>query len=254
MKKDSFVLYTELIDTVDAMSDADAGALFKMILNYENDQQIDKDVDTQSHTALIAFTFVKRQLDRLDEKYEETIKARKEAGKKGAEKRWQKDGKTMANDSKGMANDSKAILSDSKGMAKMPVNVPVPVPVNDPVPDIHISPLYPPEGKKAKPEENLNEMLETTLISDVVKHQVKVWLDYKKEQHRFTYKPIGFKSFLTDIVNHVDELGDEKVCEAIVLSMGKGYKGITWELVTKNNTNAFMQSIKDRVSVVDSWV
>ena len=122
--KDSFVLYNELIDTVYLMPDEDAGILFKMILNYENGRKLDEDIYNESESAMVAFTFVQRQLDRCAEKYEQTIQARSRAGKKGAEKRW-------GTDNTDMANDSKAIANDNKNRTKMPVPVPVPVPVNE---------------------------------------------------------------------------------------------------------------------------
>ena len=84
--KNSFVLFNDLIDTVSILEDEEAGALFKMILNYENGRELSKDIKCESIPALIAFTFVQRQLDRLDEQYEKTTQARIEAGRKGAER------------------------------------------------------------------------------------------------------------------------------------------------------------------------
>ncbi len=121
--KDSFVLYNELIDTVYLMPDEDAGILFKMILNYENGRKLDEDIDNESESAMVAFTFIQRQLDRCAEKYEQTIQARSKAGKKGMQKRW-------GTDNTDITNDNKPITNDNKDITKITVPVPVPVPVN----------------------------------------------------------------------------------------------------------------------------
>lgn len=122
--KDSFILYNELIDTVSLMPDEDAGILFKMILNYENGRRLDEDCREESESAMVAFTFIQRQLDRCAEKYEQTLQARSRAGKKGMEKRW-------GTDNTDITNDNKPITNDNKDIAK--ITVPVPVPVNEPV-------------------------------------------------------------------------------------------------------------------------
>ena len=128
--KDSFILFTEIKETVDIMDDAQAGALFKMILNYESGEEDSfaglKGTPADYAEAVIAFTFIRRQLDRNEQKYHETAGKRSEAGKKGAEKRWQNmasDSKVMANDSKDMASDSKEEIADSKPVASDALNV-----------------------------------------------------------------------------------------------------------------------------------
>jgi hypothetical protein len=87
---DSFVLFASYIDTVKWMSHAEAGVLFKMILNYESGLDADTDIEDfdEFGEAYIAFTFIKRQLDKTDQKYNDALEKQREAGKKGAEKRW----------------------------------------------------------------------------------------------------------------------------------------------------------------------
>ena len=115
MGKESFVLYTEIWDTVSLMTNEEAGRLFKMILNYESGLDLMEGIEDPSYEgeAFIAFSFIRRQLVKNDAKDQKTINARSEAGKKGAIRRWQK----MANDSNAMAKDGKAITNDSNGMA-----------------------------------------------------------------------------------------------------------------------------------------
>lgn len=99
--KDSFVVRTEWLDAVQYMSHDEAGVLFKMMLNYESEKPLDDgipDFDNYNE-AYIAFMFIRRALDRSDKKYEEALEKQREAGKKGAEKRWGTNKKQESEDS-----------------------------------------------------------------------------------------------------------------------------------------------------------
>lgn len=113
--RDSFILFTSYAETVDYMTDVSAGRLFKMILNYERGEDPCNDMEQGPETdeAYIAFTFIKRQLDSMNEKYEKAVEKQREAGKKGAEKRWGKHSKAIGSDSKAIAKHSDPIKTDS---------------------------------------------------------------------------------------------------------------------------------------------
>lgn len=77
--KKSFVLYCDLIATVDHLPDKKAGELFKHILKYVNDENpISKDLIVR-----IAFEPIKQQLKRDLKKYEKRRSASAENGKLG---------------------------------------------------------------------------------------------------------------------------------------------------------------------------
>jgi hypothetical protein len=104
--KKSFLLYCDVLHTVEKLSDQQAGKLFKHILNYVNDlSPVCEDLITE-----IAFEPIKQSLKRDLIKWDEKIQKRSDAGKAGANKRWQN-----------IANDSKRI----KPIAKMAVSVSV---------------------------------------------------------------------------------------------------------------------------------
>ena len=87
--KNSFLLYTDLIHTVNKLTDAQAGKLFRHILEYVNDLNPEnKDLITD-----LCFEPIKQSLKRDLKRYEKTCKKRSEAGKKGMEKRWGTDNK-----------------------------------------------------------------------------------------------------------------------------------------------------------------
>jgi hypothetical protein len=79
--KKSFVLYTDMIHTIEKLPDNKAGKLFKHILEYVNDRNpVTDDIIVQ-----IAFEPIKQQLKRDLVKFEEKKRLWSEAGKKSAE-------------------------------------------------------------------------------------------------------------------------------------------------------------------------
>lgn len=83
--KQSFILYTDCKETVELLSDEQAGKLLKHILRYVNDEnpiQDDKFVE-------LVFTPIKLQLKRDLQKWDEIRADRSKAGKLSAEKRKQ---------------------------------------------------------------------------------------------------------------------------------------------------------------------
>ena len=85
--KKSFLLYTDLIHTVNKMPNDKAGELFKHILSYVND------LNPETEDLIIELTFepIKQQLKRDLLKYKESIIDKSNAGKLGNLKRWNKD-------------------------------------------------------------------------------------------------------------------------------------------------------------------
>lgn len=124
MERNSFVFHSMWWDFLKELPDADCGRLTKAICNY---------VFEDEHPSLepmetAIFSMVRKKLDEDYDTWMQTKEYRAEAGKKGADARWQKmanDGKakqSMANASlakQSMANDGKAW----QDMAKMAVTV-----------------------------------------------------------------------------------------------------------------------------------
>ena len=87
--KNSFLLYTDLIHTVNKLTDEQAGKLFKHVLEYVNDLN----PETDDILLQVCFEPIKQSLKRDLKRYEKTCKKRSEAGKKGMAKRWGTDNK-----------------------------------------------------------------------------------------------------------------------------------------------------------------
>jgi hypothetical protein len=99
--KKSFVLYCDLIHTIDKLPDEVAGKLFKLILEYVND----KNPEVEDVLLSVAFEPIKRQLKRDLKDWERQKQKRSEAGKKGMQSRWNKN--------KSVTKDNNVITEDN---------------------------------------------------------------------------------------------------------------------------------------------
>jgi hypothetical protein len=90
--KKGFILYADQKAIFEQLPNDKAGELIKFIFSYVNDEN----PETDDLIIKLGFTPIQQQLKRDLVKYEETKEKRSEAGKAGANKRWQ----TMTNDSK----------------------------------------------------------------------------------------------------------------------------------------------------------
>lgn len=121
--KDSFVLYTKIKDVLDALSNEQKGMLFQAILDHESGEE----VEISDPVVKIAFIPIQQDLDANAKKWEETRKARSEAGKKSAEQRQSKADKKEQNPTKGTNVD---FVEHNQTKATDNVNVNVNVDVN----------------------------------------------------------------------------------------------------------------------------
>lgn len=97
--KKSFLLYCDIIHTIDQLTDEQAGHLFKHILQYVND----KDPETDNVITKIAFEPIKQQLKRDLMKYEDIRKRNSD----NARKRWDATAyDRIPNDTKNADNDN----------------------------------------------------------------------------------------------------------------------------------------------------
>lgn len=75
MKKDTFILNTDLDKKTESLSDAEVGQVFRKILKYVKGEKLPR---LEKHLEIV-FSFIKVDLDKNLQKYEETCKKRKEA-------------------------------------------------------------------------------------------------------------------------------------------------------------------------------
>ena len=121
-EKKSFVLYSDILQPIECMSNEQAGELFKAILRKVNNE----DIGELSPMASMAYAFIAPKMDDNAEKWEEEKKKRSEAGKKGMETRWKakKNNNTaITPDNSVITLDNTAITPDNKGITKITDNV-----------------------------------------------------------------------------------------------------------------------------------
>ena len=87
--KDSFVLYTKYLDNIQALSMEQRGMLFTSLMLYASGQEPEE----MDPVTAMAFSFIKSQMDKDIEKYNETCAKRSEAGKIGGRPKKQEEAK-----------------------------------------------------------------------------------------------------------------------------------------------------------------
>lgn len=83
MQKESFILYNSFYEPIKALKNEQLGKLLRAIFNYTINGEI-----TQDNEILVAFMFIKNQIDIDANKWQEEKIKRSEAGKKGMASRW----------------------------------------------------------------------------------------------------------------------------------------------------------------------
>lgn len=84
MEKISFLMYLDYEEQFNLMTDEELGKLIRAIMEYEK-TGIEPELNGM---VKMAFSFIKAQLDRDRDKWEDTKNKRSEAGKRGMANRW----------------------------------------------------------------------------------------------------------------------------------------------------------------------
>ena len=98
MDKNSFLIYLDYEEQFNLLTDEQVGQLMRAIIKYEKTGEITK-LDGMTK---MAFSFIRQQLDRDNEKWKEEKQKRSEAGKKGMANRWKNN-----NNNNVITNDNK---------------------------------------------------------------------------------------------------------------------------------------------------
>lgn len=222
--KKSFILYADLIYTVDKLPDEIAGKLIKIILNYVNDKNpVIDDILLQ-----IAFEPIRLQLKRDLKEWNITKKDRSESGKLGNLKKWNKDlyedvinEKMTIEEAENIAKHRTAIKSVAKGrtaikniaqhrnpiknIANVAVNDTVNVTVNDN--DIVLNGVVKFPIKERMPNmpkmEDVGELPEVKIQSAIEQIKITTQQDVSKKQIIF-YWDAWKKQHLTGVKYYPD--------------------------------------------------
>jgi hypothetical protein len=234
--KSSFVLYKDMIEEADDLTDKQLGVLFRAILASQNDRELPE----MDRIVKAIFNPIRRQIERDSEKYAERSKRNSENAKKPRKKATVSDSLATA---QRVASDTDTV-SDTDYDTDTDTDtdtVSVSVSVSDPVPETEpenesdgIPPLIPPGGKRTAPQRSATYMIEERQFPIRVEEAVKDWVKYKTEK-RQAYKETGLKCLLTEIENRVRQHGEQAVIDVIRQSMGNNWQGIAWDHCRKEN-------------------
>lgn len=108
--KDSFVLYTKYLDNIQALSMEQRGMLFTSLMLYASGQEPEE----MDPVTAMAFSFIKSQMDKDIEKYNETCAKRSEAGKLGGRPKKQGEAKKANGFSENQKKQGKAKKADNE--------------------------------------------------------------------------------------------------------------------------------------------
>lgn len=128
MARNYAALPHEYLEEMDILSDEEFGRLCRALLQYSMDG---KECRLQGAEKVL-WKRAKMQEDRFQESYRELTDARREAGKKGAAKRWhgeERDDTAMANDSTAMASDGKHPYTETETKPETETKTKIPPPI-----------------------------------------------------------------------------------------------------------------------------
>lgn len=234
--KNGFLLYKDLIKTVQKLPKDKAGELFMHILKYVNDEE----PETDDLLIEVAFEPVKQKLKRDLKKYEET----KEKNRENANKRWQKEKPTESSGTKKNATASDRIPehtkhadsdsdsdtdngSDTDFLLEKETKSDL---QSEEVPkELFEDDKQPDSGERKKvPQKKENDEVEINYRFDskIFIAQWNLFKVFRKKKHKFTFLDNDSENRkLTELFNLSN--GDEKFAIKIIQnSIDNGYKGL----------------------------
>ena len=107
--KKSFVMYGSWSSAIEKMSNEQAGQLLKAIYALQDDEN----AEPEDPSVRFVFEIIKDKLFEDAREWEKAKQRRSESGKKGMEKRWSEDKRTITNDNTVITNDNTVITNDN---------------------------------------------------------------------------------------------------------------------------------------------
>ena len=218
--KKGFILYADQKSLFYKLPNDKAGELIKHIFSFVNDEN----PTTDDLLIEIAFEPIKQQLKRDLKKFESAKKQRSEAGKRSAELRKEQRKATPVE-----IVERKVTKSTVKDNVK----------VNDNVNDNVI--LLEKETKESN--------LVFPFTSENFIYQWQIWKQYKKDQHKFTYKSEASEQAALTQLQKMATNRELKAIEIIHHTMANGWKGfVEPKSDPRKETQDAFQAVKDKIN------
>ena len=219
--KKSFVLYCDYKKHFALLPAEDQGRLLMAIFDY---------VETGAEPALessslMAFSFIRAQLDRDIEKYNEICRKRKEAGSRGGRPS-KAEGKSENQTEAKKANGFSENQTEAKKTDNDTVTDTENVTDNDTFYNKGNSEELP--EKRETTHTLFQRLLPDYILSPDLQAKMGEWITYKTERKE-PYKEQGMKTLLRQVENNSMKFGDKAVCNLIDDSMASNWAGIIFD-------------------------
>lgn len=247
--KDTFILYTEMHEQMDLLTDEQAGRLIKAVFHYKAGMELP---EMDSVTAMV-FAFIRQKLDRDEKKYDETCDKHRKAGAKGGRPK-KPNGSEAEEEKPKKPNGSEKNQKKPNGFSKTKNNQEKHD--NDHEHDHEHEHDNEHESEHDKDKNPIapkaqrgaaSQMIIDHGFSKPVQTAVLDWVRYKTEK-RQGYKETGLKSLLTVVQRQIDLYGEEPVIRCIEDSMASGWQGIAW-----GKLEGKPKEKKDRYAEIREW-
>ena len=167
MDKKSFLIYLDYEEQFDLLTDEQIGQLMRAIIKYEKTGE----EPVLDGMIKMAFSFIKKQLDRDREKWTEEKQKRSEAGRKGGISRAVKQGQALS-------SKSKQCLSEVSNAKQSQANQADKVEVKDKV-DVKVEDIIKKENKKEKKTE-IDKLIDENFSDQELKNTLYEFIKMRK--------------------------------------------------------------------------
>lgn len=195
----------EYLEEMDILSDAEFGRLCRALLQYS---MAGKEGQLQGAEKVV-WKRVKMQEDRFRENYEKQTDAKRNAGRIGASKRWQR----MADDGTAMADDGKNGKTETET-------------------ETETNALPPTGGRSRRETRPSRKEPEDYGFGPELSDAFADWLKYKREK-RQEHKPTGLSALVSQVRNNAAKHGETAVAALIRQCMAANWQGIIWDKLEK---------------------
>jgi hypothetical protein len=207
MGKNSFKLFTDYAEIFDSLSDEQAGQLIKAIFAHETGEEYRLD-------GLLNAVFVpiRQQLDRNRESYNTIC----EKNRQNIQKRWDNDTTVSV----GIRPYNSVSVNDTKNTDTD----------KDKDKDTDTDTDKDTDNKTQNARTREGDVFAGRSFSPLMQDKLTEWLKYKAER-RESYKPVGLRSFLSEMENKLKQHSEADVIALINECMANNWKGIIWDKI-----------------------
>tara|TARA_R110000822_G_scaffold47155_4_gene125263 strand:+ start:78 stop:743 length:666 start_codon:yes stop_codon:yes gene_type:complete len=215
--KKSFLLYVDIIHSVNILDNEEAGQLFKHILDYVND----KNPILEDRLLQATFEPIRQSLKRDLEKYDKRVDVARHNGEKGGRPRKAE-----------ITQKSQSVKNKPKKPVSVSVSVSDSVSVNDSVSD---------------------SVINLPFNSKRFSNAWSLWKEYKKKDFRFTFKSAISESSALSKLARLSLGNEESALLIIEQSVANGWKGF-FQLSKSQNKKSnepsqdYMLNLKSRLN------